>query len=178
MLNKPGWQLYLFCTKNLMIKLNLSQKNRAEHGAGISKEKQTLLSKRREKLQSKRSHAWFYIWLNLKYVLFLINSPKKSAFLFENERHCFWLPLVPWYIASPANNSDINEIIDCRGFPFLPGLWRIKPAMTINKILIITKSKNYILSRLFSLPIPAPEPDSLVLLKLIGHDDLYVDIFL
>jgi hypothetical protein len=40
-----------------MIKLNLSQKNRAEHGAGINKEKQTLLSKRREKLQSKRSHA-------------------------------------------------------------------------------------------------------------------------
>jgi hypothetical protein len=42
-----------------MIKLNFPQKNRAKHGAGISKEKQTLLSKRREKLQSKFSHAIF-----------------------------------------------------------------------------------------------------------------------
>jgi hypothetical protein len=32
-----------------MIKLNFPQKNRAEHGAGISEEKQTLLSERREK---------------------------------------------------------------------------------------------------------------------------------
>jgi hypothetical protein len=57
MLNKRGCQLYLFCTKNLKIKLNFPQKNRAEHGAGISKEKQTLLSKRREKLQSKSSNG-------------------------------------------------------------------------------------------------------------------------
>jgi hypothetical protein len=35
--------------KNLMIKLNSQQKNRAEHGAGITLEKQTLLSKRKEK---------------------------------------------------------------------------------------------------------------------------------
>jgi hypothetical protein len=46
LLNKRGWQLYLFCNKNLMIKLNFLQKNRAEHGTGISEEKQTLLSKR------------------------------------------------------------------------------------------------------------------------------------
>jgi hypothetical protein len=32
-----------------MIKLNFGQKNKAEHGAVISEEKQTLLSKRREK---------------------------------------------------------------------------------------------------------------------------------
>jgi hypothetical protein len=32
-----------------MIKLNFPQKNRAEHGTGISEEKQTLLSERREK---------------------------------------------------------------------------------------------------------------------------------
>ena len=31
----------------------------AEHGAGISEEKQTLLSKRRKKLQSKLSQARF-----------------------------------------------------------------------------------------------------------------------
>jgi hypothetical protein len=48
-----------------MIKLNFPQKNRAEHGAGISEEKQTLLSKRREKLQSKLSPARFYIELKL-----------------------------------------------------------------------------------------------------------------
>jgi len=51
MINKPGWQLYLFCDKNLILKLNFPQKNRAEHGAGISEEKQILLSKRRDKLQ-------------------------------------------------------------------------------------------------------------------------------
>ncbi len=34
-----------------MIKLNFRQKNRAEHGTGISEEAQTLLSKKREKLQ-------------------------------------------------------------------------------------------------------------------------------
>jgi hypothetical protein len=44
-----------------MIKLNFQQKNRAEHGAGITKEKQTLLSKRREKLQSKLRPARCYI---------------------------------------------------------------------------------------------------------------------
>jgi hypothetical protein len=33
-----------------MIKLNFPQNNRAEHGAVISEEKQTLLSKRREKI--------------------------------------------------------------------------------------------------------------------------------
>jgi len=33
-----------------MIKLNFPQKNRAEHGAVISEEKQPLLSKRREKI--------------------------------------------------------------------------------------------------------------------------------
>jgi hypothetical protein len=33
-----------------MIKINFQQKNRAEHGAIISEEKQTLLSKRREKI--------------------------------------------------------------------------------------------------------------------------------
>jgi hypothetical protein len=48
-----------------MIKLNFPQKNRAEHGAGISEEKQTLLFKRREKLQSKLSPARFYIELTL-----------------------------------------------------------------------------------------------------------------
>jgi hypothetical protein len=32
-----------------MIKLNFPKKNRAEHGAGISEEKQNLLSERREK---------------------------------------------------------------------------------------------------------------------------------
>jgi len=48
-----------------MIKLNSPQKNRAEHGAGISEDKQTQLSKRREKLQSKRSPARFYIELTL-----------------------------------------------------------------------------------------------------------------
>jgi hypothetical protein len=48
-----------------MIKLNFPQKNRAENGAGITKEKQTLLSKRREKLQSKLSPARFYIELKL-----------------------------------------------------------------------------------------------------------------
>jgi hypothetical protein len=36
-----------------MIKLNFLQKNRAEHGAVVSEEKQTLLSKRRENLQFK-----------------------------------------------------------------------------------------------------------------------------
>jgi len=36
--------------KNLMIKLNFQQKNRAEHGAAISEEKQTLLCKTRENL--------------------------------------------------------------------------------------------------------------------------------
>jgi hypothetical protein len=40
-----------------MIKLNFQQKNRAEHGAGISEEKQILLSKSREKLQSKLNQA-------------------------------------------------------------------------------------------------------------------------
>jgi hypothetical protein len=40
-----------------MINLNFQQKNRAEHGAGITKEKQTLLSKWREKLQSKLNQA-------------------------------------------------------------------------------------------------------------------------
>jgi hypothetical protein len=44
-----------------MIKLNFPQKNRAEHGAVISEEKQTLLSKRREKLQSKLCQVRFYI---------------------------------------------------------------------------------------------------------------------
>jgi hypothetical protein len=33
-----------------MIKLNFAQKNSAEYGTGISKETQTLLSERREKL--------------------------------------------------------------------------------------------------------------------------------
>ena len=45
--------------------LNSPQKNRAEHGAVISEEKQALLSKRREKLQSKRSQARFYFELTL-----------------------------------------------------------------------------------------------------------------
>ena len=49
-----------------MIKLNFQQKNRAEHGASISEETQSLLSKRREKLQSKLSQAKFYIELTLK----------------------------------------------------------------------------------------------------------------
>jgi hypothetical protein len=49
MLNKPEWQLYLFCNKNLIIKLNFPQKNRAEHGAGCTEEKQTLLSKKKKK---------------------------------------------------------------------------------------------------------------------------------
>jgi hypothetical protein len=35
-----------------MISLKFPEKNRAEHGAGTSKEKMTLLSKRREKLKS------------------------------------------------------------------------------------------------------------------------------
>ena len=48
-----------------MIKLNFPQKNRAEQGAVISEEKQTLLSKRREKLQSKLSQAGCYIELRL-----------------------------------------------------------------------------------------------------------------
>jgi hypothetical protein len=42
--------LSFFAILNLIIKLNFPQKNRAEHGAVISEEKQTLLSKRREKL--------------------------------------------------------------------------------------------------------------------------------
>ena len=67
MLNKPGWQLYLFCDKNLMIKLNSWQKNRAEHGAGISEEKQALLSKRKEKIQSALIKARFYIELTRNY---------------------------------------------------------------------------------------------------------------
>jgi hypothetical protein len=50
-----------------MIKLNFPQKNRAEHGAVISEEKQTLLSKRREKLESKLKQARFYINLTLNY---------------------------------------------------------------------------------------------------------------
>jgi hypothetical protein len=69
MLNKPanlrGWQFYLFCDKNLRIKLNFRQKNRAEHGAVISEEKQTLLSIIREKLQSKLCQVRFYIELTL-----------------------------------------------------------------------------------------------------------------
>jgi len=48
-----------------MIKFNFPQKNRAEHGAVISEEKQTLLSKKREKLQSKIIQARFYIELTL-----------------------------------------------------------------------------------------------------------------
>ncbi len=48
-----------------MIKLNSRQKNRAERGAGIIEEKQTLLSKRREKPQFKLSQARFYIELTL-----------------------------------------------------------------------------------------------------------------
>jgi len=44
-----------------MIKLNLPQKNSAEHGTGTSEETQTLLSKRREKLQLKLSQAKCYI---------------------------------------------------------------------------------------------------------------------
>lgn len=65
MLNKPGWQIYLFCDKNLMIKLNFRQKNRSEHEAVISEEKQTMLSTIREKLQSKLCQARFYIVLML-----------------------------------------------------------------------------------------------------------------
>ena len=65
MLNKPEWQLYLFCDKSLMIKLNFLQKNSAEHGAVISEEKQPLLSKRREKLESNISQAKCYIELRL-----------------------------------------------------------------------------------------------------------------
>jgi hypothetical protein len=42
--------LSFFAILNLIIKLNFPQKNRAEHGAVISEEKQTLLSKRREKI--------------------------------------------------------------------------------------------------------------------------------
>jgi hypothetical protein len=42
-----------------MIKLNFPQKNRAEHGANITKEKQTLLSKRREKLNTNLNQARF-----------------------------------------------------------------------------------------------------------------------
>jgi hypothetical protein len=48
-----------------MIKLNFRQKNRAEHGTGISEEEQTLLSKKREKLQLKLSQARFYIEFTL-----------------------------------------------------------------------------------------------------------------
>jgi len=48
-----------------MIKFNLPQKNRAEHGAGISEKKWTLLSKRKEKLQYKLPPARFYIELRL-----------------------------------------------------------------------------------------------------------------
>jgi hypothetical protein len=48
-----------------MIKLNFRQKNRAEHWAVISEEKQTLLSKIREKLQSKLCQVRFYIELTL-----------------------------------------------------------------------------------------------------------------
>jgi hypothetical protein len=52
MLNKPGWQLYLFCNTEFHdIYSTICKKNRAEHGAGITKEKQILLSKRREKIQ-------------------------------------------------------------------------------------------------------------------------------
>jgi hypothetical protein len=51
-----------------MIKLNFPQKNRAEHGAVISEEKQTLLSKRREKIQSKLCQAKFYIEITLIYI--------------------------------------------------------------------------------------------------------------
>jgi hypothetical protein len=49
-------------------KLNFPQKNRAEHGAFISEEKQTLLSKRKEKLQSKLSPARCYIELTFLYL--------------------------------------------------------------------------------------------------------------
>jgi hypothetical protein len=48
-----------------MIKLNFPQKNRAEHGAVQSEEAQTLLSKKREKLQFKLSQARFYIEFTL-----------------------------------------------------------------------------------------------------------------
>jgi len=45
--------------------MKFPQINRAEHGDGISEENQTLLSKRREKLQSKLSQVRFYIELTL-----------------------------------------------------------------------------------------------------------------
>ena len=59
-----------------MIKLNFPQKNRAEHGAGISEEKQTLLSKRREKFQSKLHQERFYIELTL--TLIALGAQKKN----------------------------------------------------------------------------------------------------
>jgi hypothetical protein len=42
-----------------MVKLNFPQKNRAEHGAGISEKKQNLLSKRSKKLQFKLNQGRF-----------------------------------------------------------------------------------------------------------------------
>ena len=46
----PGGSSIFFAILNLIIKLNFTQKNRAEHGTVISEEKQILLSKRREKI--------------------------------------------------------------------------------------------------------------------------------
>jgi hypothetical protein len=53
-----------------MIKLNVPQKNRAEQRAVISQEKQTLLSKKREKLQPKLNQARLYFELTLNYIEF------------------------------------------------------------------------------------------------------------
>jgi hypothetical protein len=69
-----------------MIKLNFWQKNRAEHGTVISEEKQTLLSKRREKLQSKLSPARFYIELTLILMVFLSPLPHHNLIRINRER--------------------------------------------------------------------------------------------
>jgi len=73
-----------------MIKLNFPQKNRAEHGAGISEEKQTLLSKRRVKLQSKLNQARFPLWS--------VFSPYQA-------------PSIKWSVTSPATGKLFFRLI-------------------------------------------------------------------
>jgi hypothetical protein len=58
-----------------MIKLNFPQKNRAEHGAVISEEKQTLLSKRREKISLNFAKQDFIS--NSRYLIYPIESYRR-----------------------------------------------------------------------------------------------------
>ena len=60
MLNKPGRQFQLFCSVNFMIKLNLLQKTRAEHGADRTEGVQTLLSKKEKLMNLSLSQPRFY----------------------------------------------------------------------------------------------------------------------